>query len=81
MYRRGQAFKKIEQENSRLYNRINSQKSLYSQDSMKKSTVSIRSVSRCSSRQSTRKMASISHKQEANKKGNINAIQVQEHNV
>lgn len=42
--------KQITKENKKIYQRINSQKSLYSQDDMRRSSVSIRSLSRSSSR-------------------------------
>ena len=42
--------KKITQDNKKIYERINSQKSLYSQKDQKKSYESLRSLSRCSSR-------------------------------
>lgn len=53
--RRLNDLKKITKDNKKIHERINSQKSLYSQDEMRKSSVSIRSLSRSSSRVSNRK--------------------------
>jgi hypothetical protein len=52
------ALKEITKENKKIYQRINSQKSLYSQDDMNKSTTSIRSLSRGSSRISNKSATS-----------------------
>lgn len=49
-YKRAQNYKKIDNENTKLFKRISSQKSVYSQESLKKSSVSFKSISRCSSR-------------------------------
>ena len=48
--RRKNTLKEITKTNRKIYERINSQKSLYSQKKMNKSTDSLRSLSRCSSR-------------------------------
>ena len=50
--RRRNTLKQMTKENKKIYERINSQKSLYSQDKMNRSTDSIRSLSRVSSRSS-----------------------------
>ena len=46
--------KQIKKDNEKFFERINSQKSLYSQKSMRKSTVSIQSSSKKNSRLSTK---------------------------
>lgn len=69
--KRRNTLKQITRENKKIYQRINSQKSLYSQDKMNKSTDSIRSLSRCSSR-SSKKGTKILPKNHGNKtKANV----------
>lgn len=54
--------KEIGKDNMQLYQRINSQKSLYSQKKLRKSTESLKSNSRCSSRSSLKSKSSTARK-------------------
>ena len=74
--RRRNTLKQITRENHKIYQRINSQKSLYNQSQMNKSTDSLRSLSRCSSRSKNAKGKNVD-----SKKSTINQVSIKSQNI